>query len=98
MDDNVPQDAMNMALGVEELPPYVSPEIVDSISTVFTTWLFTNQAETDAENEEEQITLVRNAIAAAYITGRLDSTNQPSESLTMTGKSGVTIVINNYPG
>jgi hypothetical protein len=90
-------DALNMARGVEEMPPYVDPDAVENVSTEYATWFFeslTKQAEESEVTEEFQLDLLSSTIAAAYILGRLDATNQPAtESLTVTGKSGTIVNI-----
>jgi hypothetical protein len=87
-------DALNMALGVETTPEFVDAGQVEFASTELATWCFETIARMAEENpegipEDAQISTVRNAVAAAYIAGCLDSSNQPAEaSHTVTGKSG----------
>lgn len=91
MDENVLQDALNMACGVETLPPSISPLTVDNAATQYATWMFQQQAESP-EDEEVQLAAVRNAIAAAYIAGCLDTMIDPAPAVTTVATKSGTII------
>lgn len=88
-------DALNMALGNEEIPPFVGVEQSEYVAGELTSWLVTTQAQSDTDIDEEGLTdLIRNAIKAAYIAGCLDTaTNQPELATTVVGKSGTQVNI-----
>ena len=84
------QDALLMAEGTEELPPYVDPEEVDAVAVAYSTWAF--QAHTAAGSDatdESFVELINKAIAAAYLCGCLEATSLPQQAdHTVVGPSG----------
>jgi len=89
MEQNILQDALLMADGTEELPPYVDATTVDEVAVAYATWAF--QAHTAAGTEatdESFVELINKAIAAAYICGCLEATLPQQADHTVIGRSG----------
>jgi hypothetical protein len=105
-DDTTIADAIEMVLGADEdIPPYVDPELMEQAAISLATWVFGTFEErvataTDEEKEDVFPNLVSTAIAAAYLAGALDATNQPTVNdhatpIEVAGKKGhITININ----
>jgi hypothetical protein len=97
-------EAINLVIGDEVLPEYVDYDLMENAATSLATWVFTSYEEKFVsvdEEEQENVwpDLIATAIAAAYLAGSMDASNQPTEqeteTISVSGKDRpITITIN----